>query len=46
MTFFFHSLIITRLRERETAKEKFYTAKRPRKTWDFNVDNMVISKLV
>ena len=35
-----------RLREREIAKEKIYTAKRPIKTWDFNVDNIVISKLV
>ena len=31
---------------REMAKEKFYTAKRPIKIWDVNVDNIVISKLV
>ena len=32
--------------EREIAKERFYAAKRPIKTWDVNVDNIVISKLV
>ena len=30
----------------ETAKEKFYAAKKPKKIWDVNVDNIVISKLV
>ena len=28
------------------AKEKFYAAKKPIEIWDFNVDNIVISKLV
>ena len=32
--------------DKEIAKEKFYTAKRPIKIWDVNVDNIVISKLV
>ena len=32
--------------DRETAKEKFYAAKRPIKVCDVNVDNIVISKLV
>ena len=27
------------------AKEKFYAAKKPMKTWDVNVDNIVIAKL-
>ena len=31
---------------RETAKDKFYAAKRPIKICDVNVDNIVISKLV
>ena len=35
-----------RFGDRETAKEKFYAAKRPMKIWDVNVDNIVISKLV
>ena len=35
-----------RFGEREKAKEKFYAAKKPIKLWDFNVDNIVISKLV
>ena len=30
----------------EIAREMFYAAKRPRQIWDFNVDNIVISKLV
>ena len=30
----------------EIAKEKFYSAKKPIKNWDVNVDNTVISKLV
>ena len=29
----------------ETGKEKFYAAKKPKKNWDVNVDNTVISKL-
>ena len=32
--------------EIEKAKDRFYAAKRPIKTWDVNVDNIVISKLV
>ena len=32
--------------EREIAKVRFYAAKRPIKTWDVNVGNIVISKLV
>ena len=30
----------------ETAKEKFYAAKKPIKIWNVNADNIVISKLV
>ena len=37
---------MVRFGERETAKEKFYAAKKPIKIWDVNVDNIVISKLV
>ena len=32
--------------EKEIAKEEFYASKKPRKIWDVNVDNIVISKLV
>ena len=35
-----------RFGEKETAKEKFYAAKKPIKIWDVNVDNIVISKLI
>ena len=35
-----------RFGEKEIAKGKFYTAKKPITIWDSNVDNMVISKLV
>ena len=31
---------------KEIAKEKFYSAKKPIKIWNVNVDNIVISKLV
>ena len=37
---------MVRFGEKETAKEKFYAAKKPIKIWDVNVDNIVISKLV
>ena len=30
----------------EIENEKLYAAKRPIKNWDFNVDDIVISKLV
>ena len=30
----------------EIGKEKFYAARKTMKFWDFNVDNIVISKLV
>ena len=33
-------------REGEIEQEKFYAAKRPKRTCDVNVDNIVISKLV
>ena len=32
--------------EKETAKEKFYAAKRPITFWDVNVSNIVILKLI
>ena len=32
--------------EREIAKVRFYAAKRPIKTWDVNVGNIVISKRI
>ena len=35
-----------RFREKVTAKEIFYVEKKPTKTWEANVDNIVISKLV
>ena len=35
-----------RFGEKEIAKGKFYTSKKPIKIWDVNVDNIVISKLV
>ena len=35
-----------REREREIAKKKFFTVKRPIKNWDVNVDGTVISKLL
>ena len=35
-----------RFGEIEIAKEKFYTAKKTIKIWEFNIDNIVISKLV
>ena len=37
---------MVRFGEKETAKEKFYAAKKPIKIWDVNVDNIVISKLI
>ena len=42
----FHSMIMVRSGGREIIKEKLYAAKKPIKIWDFNVDNIVISKLV
>ena len=39
-------IITVRFGDREIAKEKFYATKRFIKTWDVNVDNIVISKLV
>ena len=35
-----------REREREIAKEKFYSSRKPIKIWDVKVYNIVISKLV
>ena len=35
-----------RFGETKVTKEKFYTAKKPIKIWDVNVDNVVISKLI
>ena len=35
-----------RFGETKIAKDKFYAAKKPINTWDVNVDNKVISKLV
>ena len=35
-----------RIGETKIVKETFYAAKRPVKTWDINVDNLVISKLI
>ena len=37
---------MVKLGDRETAKERFYSAKRPIKTWKVNVYNIVISKFV
>ena len=46
ITNFFHSMIMVRSGGREIIKEKLHAAKKPIKIWDFNVDNIVISKLV
>ena len=35
-----------RFGEREIAKEKLYASKKPIRTWDVNINNTVISKLV
>ena len=35
-----------RFGETKIVKETFYAAKRPVKTWDINVDNLVFSKLI
>ena len=35
-----------RFGDKEIAEEKFYTAKKPIKIWDVNVENIVISKLI
>ena len=35
-----------RFGETKIAKETFYASKRHVKTWDINVDNLVISKLI
>ena len=32
--------------ERQVTKENFYAARNPIKTWDINVDNIVISTLI
>ena len=32
--------------EKKKQQEKFYVAKKPSKTWDVTVDNVVISKLI
>ena len=32
--------------EKEIAKEIFYAVRKPKKNWDVNVDNMVISKSI
>ena len=37
---------MVRFGEREIAKEKFYSTKKPIKIWDVNVDNTFISILV
>ena len=43
---FFNSLIMLRFGKTKVAKEELYGAKTLMKTWDVNVDNIVISKLV
>ena len=35
-----------RFGETKIAKEKFYGAKKPLNIWDFNVDNIVVSRLI
>ena len=35
-----------RFGETKIAKEKFYGAKKPLNTWDVNVDNIVVSRLI
>ena len=38
--------MLVRFTKKEIVKEKFYAAKKPIKTQDVNVDNIVVSKLV
>ena len=35
-----------RFGETKIAKEKFYGAKKPLNSWDVNVDNIVVSRLI
>ena len=44
--FFFHSIITVRFGGKEITKETFYAAKKTKKNWYVNVDNIVFSKLV
>ena len=37
---------MVRFGETKVTKEKFYAVKKPIKSWDVTVDNIVISKLV
>ena len=37
---------MARFGEKEIAKQNFYSAKKPIKIWDVNVDNIVHSKLI
>ena len=41
-----HDLVIPVREKTERAKETFYAPKKPMKTWDVNVDNIVFPKLV
>ena len=43
---YFCSIKMVRLEKKGIAKEKFYAAKKPKKNWNVNVDNIVISKLI
>ena len=40
------SMLMVKVGKTEVAKETFYAAKKPIKSWDDNFDNIVISKLV
>ena len=44
--FFFCSVILVKFGKAEIAKETIYAPKKPIKIWDFNVENIVISKSV
>ena len=43
---FFDSIIVLRFGETKIANEIFYAAKKIINIWDFNIDNIVISKLI
>ena len=45
-TDFVYNVIIVRFGQTKVRKETFHAAKKPIKTWDVNVDNTVISKLI
>ena len=43
---FFNTIIIIRFNETKVAKEELHCAKKTINTWDVNVNNIVITKLI